>query len=68
MLDADPSADIRNSDKIDRVMLGGRLYDARTMNEVETGTARRLPYWWEGGAGGSAAPGSATTFSDGTED
>lgn len=68
VLDADPSADIRNSDKIARVMLGGRPYDARTMNEVETGTSRRLPYWWEGGPGGSAAPGNATTFSDGTED
>ena len=47
VLSADPSADIRNSDKIDRVMLGGRLYDARTMNEVETGDEERLPYWWE---------------------
>ncbi|WP_315761855.1 amidohydrolase family protein [Sphingomonas sp. Y38-1Y] len=47
VLDADPTTDIRNSDKIARVMLGGRLYDARTMNEVETGTAKRLPYWWE---------------------
>ena len=47
VLDADPSEDIRNSDKIERVMLGGCLYDARTMNEVETGDARRLPYWWE---------------------
>lgn len=47
ILEADPSADIRNSDKIDRVMLGGRLYDARTMHEVETGSGRRAPYWWE---------------------
>ena len=47
ILDADPSADIANSDKIDRVMLGGRLYDAKTLNEVETGAAKRLPYWWE---------------------
>ncbi|MES2339453.1 MAG: amidohydrolase family protein [Pseudomonadota bacterium] len=47
VLDADPTADIRNSDKIARVMLGGRLYDAMTMNEVDTGAARRLPYWWE---------------------
>lgn len=47
VLSADPSADIRNSDKIAQVMLGGRLYDAATMNEVETGTAKRLPYWWE---------------------
>ncbi len=47
VLDADPSQDIRNSNRIARVMLGGRLYDARTMNEVETGGARRLPYYWE---------------------
>ncbi|WP_379546756.1 amidohydrolase family protein [Qipengyuania sp. DSG2-2] len=47
VLNADPSADIRNSDKIDRVMLGGRLYDARTMNEVETGDTQRRAYWWE---------------------
>ena len=47
ILSADPSQDIMASDDIERVMLGGRLYDARTMNEVETGDARRLPYWWE---------------------
>ncbi len=47
ILSADPSQDIMNSDDIERVMLGGRLYDARTMNEVETGDAERLPYWWE---------------------
>ncbi len=47
VLDADPTADIRNSDKIHRVMLGGRMYDPRTMNEVDTGTAKRRAYWWE---------------------
>ncbi|WP_374408423.1 amidohydrolase family protein [Pelagerythrobacter sp.] len=47
ILSADPSQDIMASDDIERVMLGGRLYDARTMNEVETGDAQRLPYWWE---------------------
>ncbi|RGP42177.1 Protein TolB [Altererythrobacter insulae] len=47
VLNADPSEDIRNSDKIDQVMLGGRLYDAATMNEVETGNAERRKYWWE---------------------
>jgi imidazolonepropionase-like amidohydrolase/Tol biopolymer transport system component len=47
VLDADPSEDIRNSDKIDSVMLGGRLYDAQTMNEIGTGDARRRPHWWE---------------------
>jgi imidazolonepropionase-like amidohydrolase/Tol biopolymer transport system component len=47
VLDADPSADIRNSDKIAKVMIGGRLYDAATLNEEVTGTRKRLPYYWE---------------------
>ena len=47
ILTADPAADIRNSDDIAQVMLGGRLYDARTMNEVTTGDTARQPYWWE---------------------
>jgi len=47
VLDADPTADIRNSDKINRVMLNGRLYDPLTMNEVVTGDRKRVAYWWE---------------------
>ena len=50
VLDADPSADIRNSEKVSKVMLGGRLYDAATMNEEVTGTAKRRPYYWQAGA------------------
>ncbi|MDB5696592.1 MAG: TolB protein [Sphingomonas bacterium] len=55
VLDADPTVDIRNTEKVARVMLGGRLYDAATLNEVATGTSRRLPYWWEGANGGRGA-------------
>jgi len=47
VLDADPTADIRNSEKIHRVMQGGRLYDPMTMDEVVTGERKRAPYWWE---------------------
>ncbi|WP_417619517.1 amidohydrolase family protein [Parasphingorhabdus sp.] len=47
VLDADPSTDIRNSDKINRVMLNGRMYDPLTMNEVVTGDRKRAAYWWE---------------------
>lgn len=47
VLDADPTADIRNSDKVHQVMLGGRLYEAATLNEVATGTSRRGTLWWE---------------------
>ena len=59
ILSDDPSQDIAHSDNIEQVMLGGRLYDAKTLNEVGTGTAVRQPYWWEvqggKGAGGSEA-------------
>lgn len=47
ILSANPLDDIRNTDKIDHVMLNGRLYEAKTMNEVETGNATRTPYYWE---------------------
>ena len=47
VLSEDPSENIRNSDKIESVMIGGRMYDAKTMNEVATGTAKRRAYWWE---------------------
>jgi imidazolonepropionase-like amidohydrolase/Tol biopolymer transport system component len=47
ILDADPTQDIRNSDKVSKVMLNGRLYDAATLNEEVTGTRRRQPYFWE---------------------
>jgi imidazolonepropionase-like amidohydrolase len=53
VLNADPTVDIRNSDKVAQVMLGGRLYDAGTLNEVTTGTRKRQPYWWENGQGGT---------------
>jgi imidazolonepropionase-like amidohydrolase/Tol biopolymer transport system component len=47
ILDADPTENIRNTERIHRVMLGGRLYDPLTMNEAETGNRKREAYWWE---------------------
>ncbi len=47
IMDADPLEDIANAESLTHVMLGGRLYESETMNEVETGDAKRLPYWWE---------------------
>ncbi len=57
ILNADPLADIQNSDDIARVMLNGRLYDAATLNEEVTGTRKRQPYHWE--QEGAAAPAAA---------
>lgn len=59
VLDADPTVDIRNSEKVHRVMLGGRMYDPMTMNEVVTGARVRAPYWWETTGGGDGQGGSA---------
>ena len=47
ILSENPLEDIRNTDKIEHVMIGGRLYEAETMNEVVTGDKKRLPYYWE---------------------
>jgi imidazolonepropionase-like amidohydrolase/Tol biopolymer transport system component len=64
VLDADPTRDIRNTEKISRVMLGGRMYDPLTMNEVDTGTWKRKPYWWE--VSGTPSAGKAgASHSDG---
>ncbi|MFS0773258.1 amidohydrolase family protein [Sphingomonas sp. 1P08PE] len=61
VLDADPTTDIRNTEKVHQVMLGGRLYDAATLNEVATGSFRRKPYWWEGATGGRGTGATLTT-------
>ncbi|WP_228241759.1 amidohydrolase family protein [Porphyrobacter sp. GA68] len=55
VLDANPLENIRDTDKVHRVMLGGRLYDPLTMNEVTTGDRRRAPYWWETEGSGDGA-------------
>ncbi len=47
VLDADPLADITNSERVRYVMLNGRLYDAATLNEVGNRPRTRAPFWWE---------------------
>lgn len=46
VLDANPLQDIRNSDKIAGVMINGRLYEPKTMNEYGTGDAKRPAHYW----------------------
>jgi imidazolonepropionase-like amidohydrolase/Tol biopolymer transport system component len=66
VLDADPTIDIRNSDKVNSVMLGGRMYDAATLDEVATGTRKRAPYWFEGpGNGGGVSARAIAAGRDG---
>ncbi len=47
ILDGNPLENIRNTERVETVVLGGRAYDATTMNEIVTGDAQRQPYWWE---------------------
>jgi imidazolonepropionase-like amidohydrolase len=39
--------DIYQSDKVNMVMLNGRLYDATTLNETVTGNRRTQPFYWQ---------------------
>ncbi len=47
ILNANPLDNIRNSDKIDRVMLNGRLYDVETMNQLYPQKQTRDKFYFE---------------------
>ncbi len=47
VLDANILEDIFQSDKVNMVMLNGRLYDAATMNEKITGSRTTEPFYWQ---------------------
>ena len=47
ILDANPLEDIYQSDKVNMVMLNGRLYEANTLNETVTGDRTTQPYYWQ---------------------
>lgn len=47
VIDANVVDDIFQSDKVDMVMLNGRLYDSATMNEKVTGNRTTEPFYWQ---------------------
>jgi imidazolonepropionase-like amidohydrolase len=47
VLDRNPLENIRNSDSVTMVMLNGRLYDAKTLNEIGNHPRTRDPLYWE---------------------
>jgi imidazolonepropionase-like amidohydrolase len=49
VIDADILEDIYQTDKISKVMLNGRLYDAATLNETITGERKTKPFYWQQG-------------------
>ena len=47
VIDGDPLADIRVSDKVKYTMVNGRLYDADTLNEIGLREKKRAPFEFE---------------------
>jgi imidazolonepropionase-like amidohydrolase len=47
VLDRSPLENIRHTEFINMVMLNGRLYDAKTLNELGSRPRTRQPFWWE---------------------
>ena len=47
VLDRNPLENIRNTESIRMVMVNGRLYDAKTLNEVGNQQRSRQLFWWE---------------------
>ena len=47
VLDRNPLENIRHSESLNMVMLNGRLYEAKTLNEIGNRPRPRLPFWFE---------------------
>jgi imidazolonepropionase-like amidohydrolase len=47
VLDRNPLENIRNSESIGMVMVNGRLYDAKTLDEIGNHPKTRAPLWFE---------------------
>jgi imidazolonepropionase-like amidohydrolase len=47
VIDGNPLADIRQSEKVLYTVVNGRVYDAATMNEMGNHPRQRPKYWWE---------------------
>jgi imidazolonepropionase-like amidohydrolase/Tol biopolymer transport system component len=47
ILDANPLDDIRNTEKINYVIINGRVYDTETMNETISREKARNLFWWQ---------------------
>lgn len=53
VIDGNPLADIRQSDRVVQVMQNGRLFDAATLNQIAPVAKARKPLFFEGADGGS---------------
>lgn len=47
VLDADPLADIHNTKSVGTVVLNGRVYDAKTLDQLGNHPQKREPFFWQ---------------------
>jgi imidazolonepropionase-like amidohydrolase len=47
VIDGDPLADIRVTDRVTHTMVNGKLFDAETMNELNGDKEQRKPFFFE---------------------
>jgi imidazolonepropionase-like amidohydrolase len=47
VLDKNPLENIENTQSVQMVMVNGRLYDTKTMNEIGNHPKERNPFYWE---------------------
>lgn len=47
VLDKNPLENLKNSETVSHVMVNGRLFDAKTMNEIGSREKARKPFFWE---------------------
>ncbi len=64
VIDGNPLTDIQQSRNVVYTMVGGRLYDAATMNEIAPTRRERGKFWWENGDATGASIGAATAHTE----
>jgi len=56
VIDGNPLEDIRQSENVAWTMISGRLYDAKTMDQVAPSAVKRQPFFWEKEGGDTIHP------------
>ena len=51
ILASNPLENIRNTDSVEMVMINGRLFESKTMNQIGNHPKQRSPLYWESGSG-----------------
>ena len=56
VVDGDPSKNLMDSENVVYTIINGRMYDAKTMDEVGNNPKKRSKFYWEMEGSGNAYP------------